>query len=132
MKKNPSEVCGGSPSANKFACDHANTIIFTDAAKQHIQNMLQNKGKHAALRLSLKKAGCSGYSYVPEVVTEKKSSDLEIKETDFPIYLDSETASLMQGTHVDYVKKNLGVSQLEFKHPRAKNMCGCGESFTIE
>lgn len=107
-------------------------IVLTDAARQHIKKMLQNKGKQAALRLSLKKTGCSGYSYVPNIVTEKKSSDLEIKETDFTIYLDSETASLMQGTHVDYVKKSLGISQLEFKHPRAKNMCGCGESFTIE
>lgn len=107
-------------------------ITFTDSAKQHIQNMLKNKGENAAFHLSVKKTGCSGYMYVPSIVNEKKESDIEIAQPGFFVYLDSAILSLIKGTEIDYVKKSLGVSQLEFKNPNADSLCGCGESFNLK
>lgn len=107
-------------------------ITLTEAAIKHIQNMLKNKPENAALRLSIKKTGCSGYKYVPEIVTEKKESDIAISIADFFVYLDEQSSSLIQNTVVDYVKKSLGVSQLEFKNANAENVCGCGESFNLK
>jgi iron-sulfur cluster assembly accessory protein len=107
-------------------------ITLTESAIAHIQHMLKNKGENAAFRLSIKKTGCSGYMYVPEIVTAKKESDIEIRESNLIIYIDKDAAPLIHGTVVDYVKKSLGVSQLEFRNPNAESLCGCGESFNLK
>lgn len=106
-------------------------ITFTDTAKTHIENMLKNKGENAAFRLSIKKTGCSGYMYVPEIVMQKKENDIEISVAAFLVYIDADAVKMMQGTVVEYVKKNLGVSQLVFNNPNATGVCGCGESFQM-
>lgn len=107
-------------------------ITLTESAVQHIQNMLKNKGENAAFRLAVKKTGCSGYRYVPEMVNTKKESDIELHLSNLIIYIDKDAAPLIQGTIVDYVKKSLGVSQLEFQNPNAEGLCGCGESFNLK
>ena len=106
-------------------------ITLTESAVAHIQTMLKNKGENAAFRLAVKKTGCSGYMYVPEIVTTKNESDIEVRQSDVMIYIDKDAAPLIQGTLVDYVKKSLGVSQLEFQNPNAESLCGCGESFKL-
>lgn len=106
-------------------------IKLTDSAVQHIQTMLKDKGENAVFRLSIKKTGCSGYQYVPEIVFQKKENDVEMVVSDLKMYLDASTLDLMKGTVVDYVQKSLGVSQLVLTHPNAKSVCGCGESFQV-
>ena len=107
-------------------------ITFTESAKIHIQQMLKNKGENAAFRLSVKKTGCSGYQYVPAIVHEKKETDQIISGVNFLAYVDSAVLPLVQGTLIDYVQKNLGLSQLEFNNPNADSLCGCGESFNLK
>ena len=106
-------------------------ITLTSAAKDHIQKMLEKKGQNAAFRLSVKQTGCSGYMYVPEVVFEKMNSDVVDDKNGFLIYIDEKSVPLLQGTEIDYVKKGLGVYQLEFHNPNADSLCGCGESFNL-
>lgn len=112
--------------------DRGIMITLTEAALNHIQKMLINRGSNAAFRLSVKKTGCSGYMYVPEIVIEKKETDVEMHDGDVLIYIDHDAAPLIKGTVVDYVKKSLGVSQLEFQNPNAESLCGCGESFNLK
>lgn len=106
-------------------------ITLTQSAKTHIQSML--KSKTDAFRLSVKKTGCSGYMYVPEIVDKKKKeTDIEVMHDDLRIYIDSESANILKGTKIDYVKKSLGVYQLEYINPNADSLCGCGESFNLK
>lgn len=107
-------------------------ITFTESAITHIQSILKNKGKNAAFRLSAKKTGCSGYQYVPEIVEIKKEHDIEIAISDFRVWIDADSVAILQGTEIDYVKKSLGVSQLEYRNPNADSLCGCGESFNLK
>lgn len=107
-------------------------ITLTPLAKQHIQKILENKGKNAAFRLSVKQTGCSGYMYVPEIVLQKKENDIEMRVADFSICIDEKAVPMIKGTVIDYVKKSLGVSQLEFQNPNADSLCGCGESFNLK
>ena len=107
-------------------------ITITDAAKNHLQKMLEKKGVCAAFRLSVKKTGCSGYQYVPEIVLQKNPSDIEITEKTFLFYLDADSVSIIKGTAIDYVQKSLGISQLVFDNPNADSLCGCGESFNLK
>ena len=105
-------------------------ITLSDSAKQHIQSMLK---RGAAFRLSVKQTGCSGYMYVPEIVDHpKKETDIELHIDRLLIYLDAESLPLFTGTEIDYVKKGLGVYQLEYHNPNADSLCGCGESFNLK
>ncbi|HLB57143.1 MAG TPA: iron-sulfur cluster assembly accessory protein [Coxiellaceae bacterium] len=106
-------------------------ITLTAEAKLHIKKMLENKPRNAAFHLSIKKTGCSGYMYVPEIILEKKETDIEVRESDLLIYIDRNAMELIKGTQIDYVKKGLGSSQLVFNNPNAEGVCGCGESFQI-
>lgn len=109
-----------------------NTIIqFTESAKKHIQSILQKHPPGSFFRLSVKQTGCSGYMYVPEICQAKKENDIELALADLPILIDAQSVPLIQGTVVDYVKKNLGASQLAFNNPNAQGLCGCGESFHL-
>lgn len=94
--------------------------------------MLINRGENPAFRISVKKTGCSGYMYVPEIVNTKKETDIEIREPDLLIYIDRDSLPMLDGTVVDYVQKNLGLSQLIFNNPNAESLCGCGESFNLK
>ena len=106
-------------------------ITLTDAAKEHIQNMLKNKGENAAFYLSVKQTGCSGYQYMPEIIYEKKEAAHIIPNLNFLAYVDSTVLPLIEDTVIDYVKKNLSMSQLVFNNPKAQGLCGCGESFNV-
>jgi len=107
-------------------------LRFTEAAAKHIQLMLKNKGAGAALHLRVKETGCSGYMYVPEIVFEKKSTDILVEAPGFLVYVDSAAVPIIQGSELDYVKKNLGFEQLVFHNPNAEGLCGCGESFKLK
>lgn len=107
-------------------------LTFTDAAVKHIQKLLKNKGENAALRLSVKETGCSGYMYVPEIVLEKREADEVVHAPGFLVYVDPAAVPIIQGSELDYVKKNLGFEQLVFQNPNAEGLCGCGESFKLK
>lgn len=108
-------------------------IQLTKAAIKHIQGVLQKHPKGSFFRLSIKQTGCSGYMYVPEICQSKKNeSDIELGLVELPVLIDAECVPLIQGTLIDYVKKNLGVSQLHFDNPNAEGLCGCGESFQLK
>lgn len=106
-------------------------ITLTSQAKTHLQSKL--KTDSSAFRLSVKKTGCSGYMYVPEIVEKrKKETDIVIHIDDVLVYIDADSAPLLNGTKIDYVKKGLGVYQLEYHNPNADSLCGCGESFNVK
>lgn len=110
-------------------------LTFTDAAVQHIKSMLSQRDKAIGFRLSIKKTGCSGYSYVPSIIDEAKKSDIHfVAQQDLHVYVDPTAEPFLKGLMVDYVTDNVGLKQkkLVFINPNEKNRCGCGESFTIE
>ncbi len=109
-----------------------NIIQLTENAESHIQKMIQQR-QAKAFRLSVKKTGCSGYMYKPEVVDKINPDDVRVEtERGLTLFLDAHCLSLIKGTTVDYVRKGLGQSQLQFINPNAASECGCGESFNLK
>jgi iron-sulfur cluster assembly accessory protein len=107
-------------------------IQFTDAAVTHLQAMVA-KQNGLGLRISVKKTGCSGYMYVPEIVEQERAGDIcWTTSQGLTVFLDPGCEAIVRGTVVDYVAKTLGVKQLEFKNPNAASLCGCGESFNLK
>jgi len=110
-------------------------ITVTDAAASHIKTMLIKQTDAVGFRLSIKKTGCSGYSYVPEIINHTKDQDIHfVLENGLHVYVDPTSEVFVKGVVVDYVLDNTGLKQkrLVFINPNEKNRCGCGESFTIE
>lgn len=109
-------------------------ITLTDAAITHIKHMLEKTPKGVGFRLSIKKTGCSGYAYVPNIIEQSNETDLHWIQDGLPIYLDPACESFVKEVVVDYVIDTMNAMQkkLVFINPNEKNRCGCGESFTIE
>lgn len=115
-------------------------ITLTPAAASHIQTELDKqvqKGFHMlGLKLSIKKTGCSGYSYVLDLI--KKADILDensnfhlFKSHNIDIYVDHESYQFIAGTEIDYVQQ--GISRvMVFHNPNVVAECGCGESFTVD
>src|SRR5688572_24129335 len=110
-------------------------IFFTEAACLYIKKMLE-KNQGIGLRLSVKKTGCSGYSYYPTIIEEINPLDLVIEPVpQVKVFIDQVWLSHLQGVQVDYVeeeKSGLKQKRLVFNNPNETSRCGCGESFHIE
>lgn len=107
-------------------------IELTDAACKHLQSLIEKHGREAQFRLSVRKTGCSGYMYLPEIVGRSQEGDIFFTtEVGLTVLIDSRCVSFIKGTIVDYVKKDFGQYQLYFSNPNAIAACGCGESFHL-
>jgi iron-sulfur cluster assembly protein len=110
-------------------------ISITAAACEYIKQKV-DKDHGAGFRLSIKKTGCSGYSYLPEIVGEKNPEDLTFETINgVTVFVDSKWVDLLKGVKVDYqeeVKAGLKQRRLIFTNPNESSRCGCGESFHIE
>lgn len=109
-------------------------IHFTTSALDFIKRKINQENEERALNLSLKKVGCSGFSYDLSFVNLAKAKELNkvIEEIDdIYIALDPQYLSFFKGTLVDCIQDDFGES-LKFTNPNAKGECGCGESFTID
>jgi iron-sulfur cluster assembly protein len=87
-------------------------------------------------RLSIKKTGCSGYSYVPAVIDIAHKDDIKIEIKDgITFYVDAACLDILRGVTIDYVeeeKTGLKQKRLVFINPNETSRCGCGESFHID
>jgi iron-sulfur cluster assembly protein len=113
-----------------FSCP----VKLTQAAIAHIKSMLQKEKNARGFRLSVRETGCSGYAYVPAIVSDVPEDDLyfEIPEG-LDVYLDRESLPLLKNLEIDYVADSTGLRQkrLVFINPDEKGRCGCGESFHV-
>ena len=107
-------------------------ISITDLAKAHIRDMLKKKEQPSYFRLAIKKTGCNGYMYVPEIVAVVSKGDEIISNMPFDMIIPSSSKELLHGTRIDFVTKQFGMKQLVFVHPNAAGVCGCGESFNFK
>ena len=112
---------------------HNNKVItLTEAAIDHIKAIIQRRGDGVGFRISVKKTGCSGYMYVPEIIDTIQTSDLLFKVDDLTVLIDPDSIDFIRGTQLDYVQKKLGQQQLVFNNPNVDSLCGCGESFNLK
>ena len=76
---------------------------LTDAAIEHIQKMLDKNLNGKGFRLSIKKTGCSGYAYVPDIIDAVKEEDIHFIHKDLNIYVDPKSENFVKGLLIDYV-----------------------------
>ncbi|KTC79371.1 HesB/IscA family protein [Legionella cherrii] len=107
-------------------------ISFTDAAIKHVVSYLQKNPEYTGIRLSVKKTGCSGLSYVVDYVLAPQDSDLKLALTEnYVVCIDKSSYPFLKNMSVDYVKQGLNYKFI-FNNPNQTGQCGCGESFTVD
>ena len=110
---------------------HEDAIQVTAPAAHHFQKQLQKSGR-AAIRLSLKESGCTGYKYVIDEVEASEANDLLVKlDNGVTVYIAPENLKALHGTVVDYVQQGLNYN-LVLNNPNVADSCGCGESFSFK
>ena len=105
-------------------------ITMTDAAADRVQKFLDNRGKGIGLRLGVKTSGCSGMAYILEFVDDTNDEDTVFEDHGIKVIVDPKSMVYLDGTELDYAREGLNEG-FQFNNPNVKDMCGCGESFTV-
>ncbi|KTC84176.1 HesB/IscA family protein [Legionella brunensis] len=107
-------------------------VSLSEAAKRHILSYLDKQNEVKGIRLSVKKTGCSGLSYVVDYVKTPHENDIVQPITEnYQLCIDKASYPYLKGMKVDYVRQGLNY-KFVFDNPNQKGQCGCGESFTVD
>jgi iron-sulfur cluster assembly protein len=108
-------------------------ITLTESAAREIKTIVEQQGLPAdqtRLRVGVKGGGCSGFSYMLDLVEEPKSDmDEEMESNGVKILCDMKSYLYLNGVEVDFKDEVMGRGFV-FKNPNATSSCGCGSSFS--
>jgi iron-sulfur cluster assembly protein len=105
------------------------SIQLTDSAAKRVKHFLE-KEHGMALRLGVRKTGCSGWAYEVSIASELDGNDQVFEDKDVKIVVDNDSLPYLQGSKIDFTVTGLNRT-FQFDNPNATDECGCGESFTI-
>jgi iron-sulfur cluster assembly protein len=106
------------------------SIKVSEPAAKQIARQLARRGKGLGLRLSVKKAGCSGFAYVVDYADQLQENDKVFEAHGVKVVIAAEYLSILDGLEIDFTRE--GISEaFRFNNPAVKAICGCGESFTV-
>lgn len=106
-------------------------VQLTESAANHVESMLGKRGSGIGLRLGTRKSGCTGFAYVVDYADEVTDDDVVFESHGVKVVVDKQSLPNLDGTEVDYMKTNAINEGFEFRNPNIKDMCGCGESFSV-
>lgn len=106
-------------------------VSLTEAAAQHVAKMLAQRGTGIGLRLGTKKSGCTGFSYTVDYADFIAADDRVFDSHGVKVVIAASSLEQIDGMEIDFVKNNALNEGFEFRNPKVKDMCGCGESFSI-
>lgn len=102
-------------------------ITLNTSAREHIVRMLEKKQSVLGIRVGVKGAGCSGFSYVLEYAYSVEEYDTVVDCQQFILVIDEKSKVFLEGMEMQYTRRGLNEG-FEFVNPNVKNSCGCGES----
>lgn len=105
------------------------SITLTEAAARRVRHYIDHEGG-TALRLGVRKTGCSGWAYVVSVAPGVEAGDHLFEDQGVRVVIDTESLPYLKGSRIDFVSDGLNRT-FRFDNPNATEECGCGESFTI-
>jgi len=106
------------------------SITITQSAAKRISHLINKKEGATAFSFTVKEAGCSGYSYVMDVIGDIEEGAVVTEQHGITVVSNDRSLELLDGTEIDYVTEGLN-STFKFRNPKAEAECGCGESFAV-
>ena len=107
-------------------------IILTPKAMSQLKQIKASKGEDMCLRMGVRAGGCSGMSYVMDLVpTSDIASDDHVEEYEgIKCVVDPKSLMFLFGLQLDYSDELIG-GGFKFSNPNAEANCGCGKSFSV-
>lgn len=84
----------------------------------------------AALRISVRGGGCSGFSYAFDVEKARAEDDFVATRDGVSVLVDPVSLEMIKGSELDFVDDLMGRA-FKVKNPNAVASCGCGVSFSV-
>lgn len=106
-------------------------ITLTESAAKQIHQQLEKRGKGLALRISIKKVGCSGFAYTFDYADEFLANDRVFGSYNASVVIDMTDLPFFNGSSIDFIKEGLN-SSFKLNNPNVDSACGCGESFSLK
>jgi iron-sulfur cluster assembly protein len=107
------------------------TISISKEAADHVQAFAKESGKTGTnIRVGVKGGGCSGLTYVLDLVDEPGENDKVIEEHGLQLYIDKKSYVFLAGTILEF-SGGLNGKGFVFNNPNARTTCGCGTSFSV-
>ncbi|MFZ1324843.1 MAG: iron-sulfur cluster assembly accessory protein [Candidatus Contendobacter sp.] len=106
------------------------TITLTENAATRARAFLAKQEQAQGLRLGVRNTGCSGYMYTVGLTDTIAPDDQVFESQGIKLVVSAKNLPYLDGLEVDYAKKGLNEG-FRFTNPNAKEMCGCGESFSV-
>lgn len=108
------------------------TIGITPKAAEAARKQLQKRGTpDSMIRLGIKGAGCSGFTYVIEFEDKgARDRDRVFEQDGVKFVVDKKSLLYLAGTELDFEVKMMSQG-FKFRNPQEKSSCGCGHSFTV-
>ncbi|MBE2294991.1 MAG: iron-sulfur cluster assembly accessory protein [Phycisphaerales bacterium] len=106
------------------------SITLTEKAAHHAHRYLAKQANAQGLRLGIRNTGCSGHMYTVGLADTVNPDDQIFESRGIKVVVSTQNLPYLDGLELDYAKEGLNES-FRFNNPNAKEMCGCGESFSV-
>jgi len=104
-------------------------FTISASAARRLQRVLGGDAG-AALRISVKGGGCSGFQYAFDIEKDRAADDLVVTRDGVSVVVDPVSLDMMRGSELDFVDDLMGQA-FKVKNPNAVASCGCGVSFSV-
>jgi iron-sulfur cluster insertion protein len=105
-------------------------VMISASAARRLNAILKGE-EGAALRISVKGGGCSGFQYAFDIEKNRADDDVAVTRDGATVLVDPVSLEMMKGSELDFVDDLMGRS-FRVKNPNAVASCGCGVSFSVE
>ncbi len=107
----------------------AEAVTISASAARRLNAILKGEAD-AALRITVKGGGCSGFQYAYDIDRTRADDDFVATRDGATVVIDSVSLEMLKGSEVDFVDDLMGQS-FQIKNPNATASCGCGVSFSV-
>ncbi|HYG87261.1 MAG TPA: iron-sulfur cluster assembly accessory protein [Azospirillum sp.] len=105
-------------------------VTLTQTAVATLETVLAKSGPMVqGLRIAVTDGGCAGLKYQMGLEAEAAEDDEVIEFGAVRVFVDPDSAPLLDGVVVDFVEGIEGAG-FKFDNPKASS-CGCGKSFSM-
>ncbi|MBI2151519.1 iron-sulfur cluster assembly accessory protein [Candidatus Woesearchaeota archaeon] len=103
-------------------------LSFTEMAIKKVKELCNND-ETKALRISVEKGGCAGFSYGFSLASKAANEDKTMDISGARVFVEKEALEKMEGSTIDYIDALQG-GGFKVHNPKATKHCGCGTSFS--
>jgi iron-sulfur cluster assembly protein len=105
--------------------------ISPRAAEMARKQLEKRKTPESMIRLGIRGAGCSGFTYVIEFEDKPpRDRDRVFEQDGVKFVVDKKSLLYLAGTMLEWEHKLMSQG-FKFVNPNEKSSCGCGHSFTV-